>query len=73
MVPSSDGEIVQFSLGKWKNSVSAGELAIIAGEQTARVQRLRDLLMKYCTAESDERAALVETIKKNAQRVSKDL
>ena len=73
MLPSSDGEMVQFSLGRWKNSVSAGELAIIAGEQTARVQRLRDLLMKYCAAESDERAALAETIRKNARGLSKDL
>jgi hypothetical protein len=50
MLPSSDGEIVEFSLDTWKNSLSAGELEIIAEEQTVRVQRLRDLLMKYCTA-----------------------
>jgi hypothetical protein len=73
MLPSSDGEIVEFSLDTWKNSLSAGELEIIAGEQTAQVQRLRDLLIEYCTAESDERAALAEIIRKNARGLSKDL
>jgi len=65
-----DGESIEFSLDTSPNSISVDELPAVAKDQSVALERLRNLLVDYCTADWDERAVLDRQIRRNARGLS---
>ena len=70
---SVSGEAMEFSLDALPNPVSVDEIPALAKDETQMLERLRDLLTKYSTAELRERRVLAKKIKKNARDLSNKL
>jgi hypothetical protein len=64
---SVDGEAIEFSLDAAPCPVSMDEIPLVGKEESVALEQLRDLLMKYCTTESSERAVLARRIREDAK------
>jgi hypothetical protein len=70
---SVDGEAIEFSLDAVPYPVSIDEIPVVGKEESVALERLRELLMRYCASESNERAILARRIREDAKGLANNL
>jgi hypothetical protein len=68
-----NGEAIELSLDAVPYPASIDEIPVVGNEEGVALERLRDLLMRYCMTESSERAVLAEQIRKDATGLANKL